>query len=199
MYPPRQPHDPVRPIYGLRRPMACYRICTSCRRGFKGRNPSNPSLAASKAFEKHVCHAGQPNPSHREYIESHVQAFEHHLRSPFFAVLPPTSTQQPPDPWTKYLSSINSRPTPAHKMSVPDNYRVLDQFLRKEGWLAHVEGLDPSKIGPLISLSQNDPLVPYLAKHCQSYLHHHQESLTSYYVRRLISTRPRSVRFPLKP
>ena len=179
--------------------MACYRICTSCRRGFKGRNPSNPSLAASKAFEKHVCHAGQPNPSHREYIESHVQAFEHHLRSPFFAVLPPTSTQQPPDPWTKYLSSINSRPTPAHKMSVPDNYRVLDQFLRKEGWLAHVEGLDPSKIGPLISLSQNDPLVPYLAKHCQSYLHHHQESLTSYYVRRLISTRPRSVRFPLKP
>jgi hypothetical protein len=78
-------------------------------------------------------------------------------------------------------------------MAVPDNYRVLDQFLQKEGWLAHVEGLDPVKLQALISLSQNDPLVPDLVKHCAAYLHHHQGTLTSYYARRLISTRPRCV------
>jgi hypothetical protein len=193
VYPPSPPCDPVPAIYGLREPLQCYRICTSCRRGFKGRDPSDRSAPISKAFDKHICHSGQPNPSHRIYFESHVQSFERHLRSPFFPVLPPTPTPQPPNPWTKYLSHMNSRSKPAHTMSIPDNYRVVDQFLRKEGWLAHVEGLDPAKIQHLITLSRDDPLVPHLAKHCQSYLQHHQESLTSYYARRLISTRPRSV------
>jgi hypothetical protein len=91
---------------------------------------------------------------------------------------------------------MKSRPPMAQAMSVPENYHIIDQFLRKEGWLAHVEGLNPINTWALISLSQNDPLVPYLTKHCQSYLHHHQASLTSYYARRLISTRPRLV-YPL--
>ena len=193
IYPPIPPQEQIPPIYGLRKPIPLYRICTSCRRGFKGRDPSNPTAQASKAFGKHVCVSGQDNPPDRSYFESDVQSFEASTQSPYFPVLPFTPTPQPQNPWTKYLSEIKSRPAPTQLMSVPENYRVIDQFLRKEGWLAHVEGLDPTEIQPLVSLSQTDPLVPHLVKHCQSYLHHLQASLTSYYARRLISTRPRRV------
>jgi hypothetical protein len=195
VYPPRPPTQAVRPIYGLRKPLPSYRVCTNCHRGFKGVDHNDPKLNASKAFEKHVCVPGQPNPPKRAFFQSHVQAFEASTRSPFFPVLSPTPTVQPPNPWTSYLSAINSRPSRLQTMSVPDNYRVLDQFLQKEGWLAHVEGLDPVKLQALISLSQNDPLVPNLVKHCAAYMHHHQETLTSYYAKRLISTRPRCVIF----
>ena len=191
VYPPHPPKQSVPPIYGLRQPLPLYRVCKVCHRGFKGRDPSNPSAPASKAFRMHACIFGQPNPSDRTYFESQVQKFEASSHSPFFAVLPPNPTPQCANAWTQYLSEMKSRPSIAQVMSIPENYRVIDQFLRKEGWLAHVEGLDPINTRALITLSQNDPLVPYLAKHCQAYLSHHQASLTSYYARRLISTRPR--------
>lgn len=191
VYPPHSPSQPVPPIYGLQKPLPSYRVCTNCHRGFKGVEKTDTKPSASKAFEKHICSRGQPNPPNRTFFQSHVQAFEASTRSPFFPVLSPTLDAPPPSAWTSYLSDIKSRPSQLQTMSVPDNYRVLDQFLRKEGWLAHVEGLDPVKLQALITISQNDPLLPNLAKHCAAFLHHYQQTLTSYYARRLISTRPR--------
>ena len=196
VYPPRPPKQPVPTIYGLRTPLSSYRVCSSCHRGFKGRDPHNPSAPISRAFDKHVCFSGQPNPPDRDFFESHVQAFEASSRSPYFPVMPPSLTPQVESPWTSYRLAMDSRQSAVQTISIPDNYRVVDQFLTKEGWLKHVEGLDPAKLQQLVTLTQHDPLVPYLTKHCEAYLLHHQASLTSYYARRLISTRPRSVRFP---
>ena len=188
VYPPLPPKDPVPAVYGLRLPLPLYRICRNCRRGFKGRDPSNPTAPPSKAFDKHVCVSSQPNPHNRTYIESHVQSFKSSVRSPYFAVLLPSTAPQLPNPWASYSSMIKTRPSPTQTLSTPENYRIIDQFLHKEGWLSHVDGLDPVKLRTLIALN---PDFPNLVKHCEAFLRHHQDSLTSYYARRLISTRPR--------
>ena len=190
IYPPRPPPHPIPPIYGLRKPIPSYRICNNCKRGFKGRDVDNPSAPVSRAFDTHVCVPGTPNPPSRTYFESHVQAFESSSRSPFFPVLSLTPIVRTRDAWTAYQVLMQSRPSTNQTVSVPDNYRVVEQFLRKEGWIEHVHGLEPAQLKTLIHLTRDDPLLPNLVDHCEAYLHHHQTNLKSYYARRLISTRP---------
>ena len=87
----------------------------------------------------------------------------------------------------------SASPTLPSAMSVPDNYRILDQFLDKEGFLEHVQHLDPLFTQSLINIRADDSRMPNLAKHVQAYLEDLQASLTDYYAKRLISTRPRYV------
>lgn len=193
VYPPNPPTLPVHSLYGLKPPLALYRVCHICHRGYKGRHADNPSLPASKAFGAHNCVPGQPNPPDRTWFESDVQIFDRRPHSHYFAVTSPPPITVPPNPWTLYEARMNSRPKKEGKQSVPNNFRVLDQFLRKEGWLQHIEGHDVVKLRNLIALDTEDAQLPNLVKHCEAYLHHHQSALQSYHARRLISTRPRYV------
>jgi hypothetical protein len=134
---------------------------------------------------------GQPKPPNRSYFESDVQSFDTETRAHLFSVRFSLTNHPPPNAWSMYLSKIRSRPRPEETISVPDNYRVIDHFLQKEGWLAHVEGFNPIDLKALTMLARDEPFLPNLVGHCEAYLHHHQATLTSYYVRRLISTRPK--------
>jgi hypothetical protein len=44
------------------------------------------------------------------------------------------------------------------QVSIPDNYRVLDQFLQKEQWLEHVKGLQVPTAIQLVSYSVKDTM-----------------------------------------
>ena len=84
-----------------------------------------------------------------------------------------------------------SRPQESNKVSLPDNYRVLHQFLQKNAWIEHLEGTSPETILDLIHLRRNDPLLPKLAMHISAFLSYYQVKLgNDYYLRRLIGTRP---------
>jgi hypothetical protein len=185
VYPPAAPVRPVRVIYGLKPPLDQYLVCSSCHRGYKkGQSP------VASAFSKHVCLAGQPNPRDRKGVESMVQTFEQHTRSPYFSVHPTTETVLDVGAWAAYKEDMAKRPPPSTAMAVPDNYRVLEQFLRKEEWVQHIRDVDPRKLKGLIAVDPNDGRLPKLAQHCRAYLQCHQDSLQSYHARRLISTRP---------
>jgi hypothetical protein len=191
VYPPVPPTVPVDAIYGLKSPLPKYRVCTSCHRGYKGLDPSDLSAPPSKAFKVHHCVPGQTNPSDRTWIESDVQVFDKRPHSAHFAVKATLPATVQSNLWTKYQQQMKSHPSPAGKLSVPHNFRVLDQFLHKEGWLQHVEDKPKDTLRALIALSAQDAQLPNLVKHCEAYLHHHQNTLHSYHARRLISTRPR--------
>lgn len=86
---------------------------------------------------------------------------------------------------------MNSRPPPSEVLALPENYRVLHQFIHKEGWLQHVEGKEAHVLTPLVAIKRGDAQLPGLASHIYAYLEHYQSRLRSYHARRLIGTRPR--------
>jgi hypothetical protein len=185
-YPPKHPTVSVVALYGLKDAVGGYGVCDVCHKGYKVTDGSG-------AFRKHTCHPGKPNETVRKWKESWVQRFETNTRSPFFAVHSSNDEggQEEVDHWENYRKEIGKRPKRSTEMCVPENYRVLDQFLHKEQWLQHVQGLDAQKLKKLVTLTSKDPDYPMLGRHCEAYLRHHQSTLHSYHARRLISTRPR--------
>lgn len=188
-YPPIPPQEPVPCIYGLAPPKPDYQICTHCHRGFKGARSDNTH--PSPSFINHNCFGGEPNPSERSFFLSAVQTFTSQRKETNFPVITFTPTPPPATIWSSYETRMNSRPPPTELLSVPENYRVLHQFIHKEGWLAHVEGKQPHVLSPLVTIKRDDAQLPGLASHIYAYLEHYQLRLRSYHARRLISIRPR--------
>lgn len=190
-YPPAPPQYPVPQIYGLAAPMPGYLICSHCHRGFKGHDPGDDSTGPSPSFVGHPCFPGQDNPPERSFTISAVQVFGRQRKETRFPVITSSPTPPPPTAWTSYQARMRARPSPSETMSMPDNYRILHQFIQKEGWLAHVEGKKPEDLTALVTIKKNDPQLPNLVSHIRAHLDHYQSRLTSYNARRLISTRPK--------
>lgn len=182
-FPPETPIHQVDAIYGLVAPKPGYLICDGCHRGFK---------PESRAFEKHACQPGFEDPPDRKYSVSHIQTFHSTRGSTRFPVRPtPSPVHVEGSLWKEYAERMETRPRPSEKMSVPDNYRVLDQFLHKEQWAQEVAGRDPKELRSLINVRADDPQLKNLARHCEAFLAECQSSLQSYAARRVIGTRPR--------
>lgn len=178
IYPPTPPESAVDPIYGLHPPLLNYEICQTCKKGYQGE--------PSQSFRKHPCEKERS-----KGVPSAVQRFT--LSTSYFAVNTLVPPPPPLDAWNIYSDKMSNRPKAPIEMSVPQNYRILDQFLKKERWVEHVEGLDPSSLRSLIIIRPSDRLAPGLAKHCEAFLQHYQDALQSYSACRLIGTRPKYV------
>jgi hypothetical protein len=191
-YPPTPPQHPVHPIYGLAPPADGYQICSQCHRGFKGHDEDSSRVGPSWPFTKHVCFSDRPNPPDRTFTLGAIQVFGPQRQETRFAVTSPVLAPPPPASatWALYRERMQARPAPTEKMSMPENYRVLHQFIQKEGWLQHVDGKKPHELTALVTIGQNDTLFPRLASHVRAHLECYQPRLKSYHARRLISTRP---------
>lgn len=187
VYPPAVPSEPVDIIYGLAPPLHDFVRCSECTRWFKSK------ASSSSSFRLHQCTKGQPNPHHREQSEpASVQCFSH-TSAPGaikFAVRIPTAPQPLISILAQYQQQCANRPLPPSRISLPENHRVLNQFLNKEGWIQCVDGLLPARIFELFQVTLKDAQFPSLSRHIERYLLDVQNSITSYHARRLISTRP---------
>jgi hypothetical protein len=103
-----------------------------------------------------------------------------------------TSPPVPHDIWKEYQAKLASRAPMANVASIPDDYRVLTQFLQKERWLEHVKGLDASVAIELSSFPQNDPIFGSLPRRIHAFLAKYQGRTSNYFLQRLIGTRPSS-------
>jgi hypothetical protein len=85
-----------------------------------------------------------------------------------------------------------SAPRPPAEVSIPDNYRILHQFIAKSRWLEHLEKKKMENIIPLVTITHNDVQMPGLKRHIEAMLSRLQSTLPpgEHFVRRLISTRP---------
>jgi hypothetical protein len=186
---PSIPTDPIRPIFGLCEPKPDHQICQNCNRGFAG---SDNNQKKSPSFTAHKCAPGKDNPPDRQFYISSVQRFRNIRTQTLFPVItadPPLPTLKS-DPWISYQTRIASRPNPSTTISIPENYRVLHQFIKKERWLEHLEGKDVASLVPLVQFKSTDPTLPRLNKHIQAHMAYYQSRLDGSYPRRLISTRP---------
>jgi hypothetical protein len=188
-YQPVHPVLPIPSILELGNPIPASSICALCHKGYAV-NP-NDHTKPSKSFQKHCCIKSVKTIEPRPFDISPAQRFG--PNSSYFAVII-TSPSAPLDGdlWLKYQLSIASRPPPSLEISIPENYRILHQFLHKERWIDHVAGLDAPTVIALVTFSGKDDVVGVLLKRVHAFLADVQSRLRSHPLRRLIGTRPSS-------
>jgi hypothetical protein len=188
-YQPPHPKAPIECIPELKRPIPACLICSVCHKGYQvdQKHPTN----LSKPFKQHCCIKGEQVHPNRTFSIHPAQRFGTHLS--WFAVCPPQCRIFPTNtPWNNYQAMLSTRPPPSMEISVPENYRILHQFLHKERWLDHVAGLDLSTIRELSGFSAKEKVIGSLQRRIHAYLAVAQGKLKSYVLRRLIGTRPSS-------
>jgi hypothetical protein len=186
VYPPIVPTQPVAPIYGLHPPQPGVQICHQCDKGYQDTQPGKDLSRPSKSFRKHPC------PLPYSFSVHPAQRFGPLQTNAWFPVLAVAPPSPPANAWTAYQSHLRSTPPPSTKLSIPDNYRILHQFIAKSRWLEHVAGKDVSTLIPLVAVTHSDPKLPGLKRHIEALLLKLQADLPpgEHFARRLLSTRP---------
>ncbi|KAF9440176.1 hypothetical protein P691DRAFT_783118 [Macrolepiota fuliginosa MF-IS2] len=174
-YNPCRPLEPVEPVYGLAPAIADYIKCTTCQHHYQDKD----------SFTSHAC-LGRIASTTRSY----VQRFAKNNNSPWFAVRVITQTESAVNPWTLYSQHTAVDDQPSNIPAQEANYRVLHQFLYKEKWIERVQGHNHEHLIPLAAYSIHDNLYGTLHKHLTMLFASLQNTTQSYYLRRLISTRP---------
>lgn len=186
---PAHPCSPVPFVIGLKT-QEKIQLCSICKRGY-GVDQDRDAGRMSRSFRKHECRKGVQNPP-REFSVCPAQKFGQNF-SWFAVVLTDAPVPPPPnDLWQGYKVKLVSRAPSANTASIPDDYRVLTQFLQKERWLEHVKGLDASIAIELCSCPTKDPIFGSLPDRVHAFLAKYQGKTTSYFLQRLIGTRPSS-------
>jgi hypothetical protein len=186
---PFRPHGVVSPIFGLKLPRSNFQQCQTCCRPFQGKDGTD-NRTPSDAFRVHRCFTDEPNPSDRSFSITSVQRFSHQRPYAWFPVddIMPDPIVSPP--WTAYQAQMAARANIENKVSIPDNHRILHQFIQREHWLEHVSGKNYKRLMDLVEVSIKDEAMPLLQKHIHAFLAHYQSRIKNHYIRRLLGTRP---------
>lgn len=199
VYPPPTPEGTVDVVFGLAPPLRNAVCCSNCGRWYKGED----NLGMSESFRRHHClvtpgtpltgaSLASPEPVTRHISETaDVQQFACATGSPRFRVRLPAAAPQPSmSVFAQYQQQRAQKPVHPIKVSLPDNHRVIHQFLAKECWVEHLQKQAPAELLKLIYIPAKDPQFPNLARHVERYLLDLQKAKPSTHVRRLIGTRP---------
>lgn len=185
VHPPHIPGDIVDVVFGLAPPLPSHVQCSHCKRWFKG--PSH----VSDSFRKHKCGPGHAERTRTVSRTASVQQFSAANTSRRFPVQMPVAAQEAIlSPWDQYQLQRAQRPVKPPRVSIPENHRVLHQFLFKEGFVSHLEGQSPADLQTLHHIDLTDLQYPNLARHVEYYLLNLQKKRPSTHIRRLIGTRP---------
>lgn len=183
-----RPLDIVEPIFGLAIPMEEYTICARCRRGY----------ANISTWERHVCRnadddlKGQP-----EHFSSFVQTFFLGPRICYFPVQLPSrvseSVEGQDDDFELFKSGFQDLVVSnSEEVEEPDDYRQLNQFLFKEGWIDHLKGHSQPELSFLTTPPKEGEVLKPLARDTISLMLNIQNTIgtAGYHVRRLLGKRP---------
>lgn len=179
------PPEAIEPVFGLAIPPEKYTICTRCRRGYVN----------ADSLRRHVCGnidadlAGQP-----EHFLSFVQTFFRGPRICYFSInLPtPVSGEAYGDDFDLFKSALQELTTSEDELDGPEDYRELNQFLLKEGWINHVSGCSASELSLLTAPPKEGELLRPVARQVIALMSNIQTAIgtAGYHVRRLLGKRP---------
>jgi hypothetical protein len=182
-----QPLETIEAVFGLGIPIEKYLVCSRCRRGYIN----------MRTLERHVCRnaeadsAGQP-----EYFLSYVQTFFRGQRICYFPVeLPGSSsdgTNGSEDDFDIFKTDFQEPAVSEGQVHGSEDYRELNQFLGKEGWIKHVSGFSPSGLSLLTGLPKDGEVLKLVARDVSVLMCSIQAAIggAGYYVRRLLGKRP---------
>jgi hypothetical protein len=171
------------PIFGLAMPMEKYVVCGYCRRGY----------VSVGSWRSHVCEkADMDLNSQPPYFLSLVQTFFRGPRLCYFPIKTPT-TQMESDVVDDFALFKSQFPqVDIDEVVQPEDYRELNQFLSKEGWVAHVAGCSKSELSTLTSLPQCDEFLAPVGNEVFLLMSNIQSIIgnAGFHVRRLLGKRP---------
>ena len=180
------PLQVIDPVFGLAIPIDMYTICTRCGRGY----------ANLATWCHHACSKKDVNLEGRpDHFPSLVQTFFRGPNICYFPVKLPVSVldKAPGDNFNLFKSAFWDLPVFEDVIDEPEDYRELNQFLAKEGWINHVSGHSRSELLPLTApLSEEEVLKPVIARDIIAVMLKIQSAIgkAGYYARRLLGKCP---------
>lgn len=187
VYPPEPPKAPVPVVGGLLVPDDGRSECDACHKWYGGsfrrhKCIANPAQASSSSAEKNS--RGNPVGPHPTQWFTLYQ---------FFQVTRPESlVVEPMGHYVQYQRQLAAIPKEPLTVTVPDNHRVIQQFLKKEKWLPHVENRPAALLVQLYELAPQDVTFPALLKHVERYMLDSQNNINNFFFKRVIGHRPRT-------
>jgi hypothetical protein len=179
------------PIFGLAVPIDKYFVCSRCRQGY----------ANVESFRRHGCKKADAELGDQPpYFLSHVQTFFRGPKLCYFPIDTPTLETNITLTNDFDLSKSQYREVDASDDEVvePEEYRELNQFLAKEGWVSHIAGCSKSELSELTSLPRHDEYLAPITREVRFLMSNIQSVIgeAGFHVRRLLGKRPSYVVFP---
>jgi hypothetical protein len=179
-------HPPatIEAVFGLAIPIDKYTICCHCRRGYVN----------VSTWQHHICkNPGTTTAGQHQHFSSHVQTFFRGPRICYFPVeLPESATDRSiGDDFDLFTTNFQELAVSDGEIHERD-YRELNQFLQKEGWINHVSGFSPSELSPLTSLTKDGENLKCISRDVIALMSNIQTAIgtAGYHVRRLLGKRP---------
>ena len=186
------PPEITEAVFGLAIPVEKYTVCSRCRRGYLN----------ISTWEHHLCRNADANlVGQHAHFRSLVQTF---FRGPSICYFPidlpvlVSNGTSGCDDFDLFKADFQEIPVSDDEIHESEDYRELNQFLLKEGWIDHVSGLRSSELSLLTCLPKDDEILKPIAKEVFALADSIQRAIGSagYHVRRLLGRRPAYV-FPI--
>jgi hypothetical protein len=174
------------PIFGLAIPLEPYTVCSRCTRGYIDR----------KSWTAHQCQDAQaPLNGQPPHFSSLVQTFFRGRELCYFPIHSPQSAPPASNDFTLFKEQSRGNETACSEVVESINYRQLNQFLHKEGWIAHVEGCEIATLVELVSLPSSGDPMSHVAPNLRILLSNIQDIISQrvFHVRKLLGRRPSCV------
>jgi len=179
------PSGVVEPIFGLAIPPEPYTICARCHRGYTNVG----------TWRRHACgKADEDLEGELEHFSSLVQTFFRGPKVCYFPVKLPAMVAREPrgDDFDLFMSGYQDLVLSEDGAGTPQDYRELNQFLLKEGWIEHLSGHSLSELSILTDLPGEGEILKPVGREVVSLMSNIQEviGVAGHHVRRLLGRRP---------
>ena len=186
------PPETIEAVFGLAISHEEYTVCSRCRRGYLN----------DSTWERHLCRNADANlvgqPTH---FRSLVQTFFRGPNICYFPIYLPVLASDGAsscDDFDLFKADFQEVAVSDDEIHESEDYRELNQFLLKEGWINHVSGFRSSELSLLTCLPKDDEILKPIAREVFAVADSIQRAIGSagYHVRRLLGRRPAYV-FPI--
>jgi hypothetical protein len=177
------PPDVIEPVFGLAIPVEEYTVCARCRRGYIN----------SASWRSHACVQADAKLEGIAHFPSLVQTFFRGPKVCYFPVKLPVSMKDEvvSDDFDLFKSASHNI-TISDDEAEPGDYRELNQFLLKEGWIKHVSGFHLSDLSLLAGPPTVGETLQNIVLEVIGLMTNIQNAIgmAGYHVRRLLGRRP---------
>ena len=179
------PPEATGPVFGLGIPAEEYTVCARCRRGYLN----------ISTWRHHVC--GKPGvdlEGRAEHFTSFVQTFFRGRNICYFPIKLPVSMSDEAlqDDFDLFKSGFQDIRVSEDDLGESEDYRELNQFLLKEGWIKHVSGHSQAELSTLTAPPKEDEPLEPIFREVVALMSNIQDAIKAagYHVRRLLGRRP---------
>ena len=180
------PPETIEAVFGLAIPVEKYIVCSRCRRGYLN----------ISTWERHSCRNADANlVGQHAHFCSLVQTFFRGQKICYFPIYLPVLVSDGTsgrDDFALFKADFQEVAVSDDEIHESEDYRELNQFLLKEGWINHVSWFRSSELSLLTCLPKDDEILKPIAREVFALTDSIQHAMgtAGYHVRLLLGRRP---------